>query len=77
MLYLSALPFDELGFKKVTRRPLPSYTWAALRLVPVVFLTMGGTLSFISWFTHRKERLRKEAEAGKGVAHLSTRRTDQ
>jgi formate dehydrogenase iron-sulfur subunit len=62
VLYLSALPFDELGFRKVTRRPLPSYTWAALRLVPGVFITMGGSLAFISWLTHRKERLRKEKE---------------
>jgi formate dehydrogenase iron-sulfur subunit len=67
VLYLSALPFNELGFKKVTMRPLPSFTWAALRFVPAVFITMGSTLSFISWLTHRKERLRKEAEAGKGA----------
>ncbi|OPX96750.1 MAG: Formate dehydrogenase, nitrate-inducible, iron-sulfur subunit [Syntrophorhabdus sp. PtaB.Bin006] len=65
VLYLSALPFTELGFKGVTKRPLPSYTWAALRLVPGVFLTMGGSLAFISWLTHRKDRLRKEEEARK------------
>jgi len=63
VLYLSALPFNELGFKKVTTRPLPSFTWAALRFVPIVFITMGGTLSFISWLMHRKARLRREAEA--------------
>lgn len=65
VLYLSALPFNELGFKKVTRRPLPSFTWSALRLVPGVFITMGGSLAFISWLTHRKERLRKEGEKQK------------
>jgi len=69
VLYLSALPFNDLGFKKVTGRPLPSYTWAALRFVPFVFIAMGSTLSFISWFTHRKARLRKEAEA-KTRAHI-------
>jgi formate dehydrogenase iron-sulfur subunit len=62
VLYLSALPFNELGFKDVTRRPLPSYTWAALRLVPGVFLTMGGSLALISWLMHRKDRLRREEE---------------
>ncbi|OPY68964.1 MAG: Formate dehydrogenase, nitrate-inducible, iron-sulfur subunit [Syntrophorhabdaceae bacterium PtaU1.Bin034] len=62
VLYLSELPFPELGFKKITGRPLPSLTWAALRLVPGVFLTMGGSLAFISWLTHRKDRLRREAE---------------
>ncbi len=62
VLYLSELPFPELGFKRITRRPLPSLTWAALRLVPGVFLTMGGSLAIISWITHRKDRLRREAE---------------
>jgi formate dehydrogenase iron-sulfur subunit len=62
VLYLTHQPLDELGFKHVTKRPLPSYTWQALRLVPGVFLTVGGSLSLISWFQHRKDRLRKEEE---------------
>jgi formate dehydrogenase iron-sulfur subunit len=62
VLYLSELPFPELGFKKITKRALPSYTWQALRLVPGVFLTMGGSLAFISWLTQRKDRLRKDEE---------------
>ncbi|UFS70391.1 4Fe-4S dicluster domain-containing protein [Geomonas sp. RF6] len=60
VLYLSGYPFDELGFKKVTDRPLPSYTWASLRLVPGIFLTVGGSLSLLSWFTQRKERVKNE-----------------
>lgn len=60
ILYLTHQPLDELGFKKVTTRPLPSYTWQALRLVPGIFLTMGGGLSLISWFNHRKERIKRE-----------------
>ena len=67
ILYLTEQPFDELGFKHVTKRPLPSLTWAALRFVPGVFLTMGGSLAFISWLTHRKDRLRKEEEARKSA----------
>ena len=65
VLYLSPLSFDELGFKDITKRPLPSLTWAALRLVPIVFLTMGSTLTFVSWLTHRKDRLRREEKARK------------
>ncbi|MCX5812263.1 MAG: 4Fe-4S dicluster domain-containing protein [Proteobacteria bacterium] len=67
VLYLTEQPFDDLGFKHVTKRPLPSLTWAALRFVPGVFLTMGGSLAFISWLTHRKDRLRKEEEAKKSA----------
>jgi len=60
VIYLTHQPLDELGFKQVTLRPLPSYTWQALRLVPGIFLTMGGGLSLISWFNHRKERIKQE-----------------
>ena len=62
VLYLTQQPLDELGFKPITKRPLPSYTWQALRLVPGIFLTVGGTLSLVSWFQHRKERIRREEE---------------
>lgn len=65
VLYLTQQPLDELGFKPVTKRPLPSYTWQALRLVPGIFLTVGGALSAISWFQHRKDRIRKEEEEDK------------
>lgn len=60
VLYLTQQPLDELGFKPVTQRALPSYTWQALRLVPGIFLTVGGGLSLLSWFTHRTERIRRE-----------------
>ena len=66
VIYLTALPFDELGFKPVTMRALPSYTWQALRFVPGIFLTVGGTLSAISWFQHRKGKV-KEAEEEKNT----------
>jgi formate dehydrogenase iron-sulfur subunit len=75
VLYLSALPFNELGFRNVTKRPLPSRTWAALRFVPAAFITMGGSLAFISWLTHRKEKIRKEREMIE--AEKATQREDR
>ncbi|MSN24928.1 MAG: 4Fe-4S dicluster domain-containing protein [Geobacter sp.] len=60
VIYLTHQPLDELGFKKVTTRPLPSYTWQALRLVPGIFLAVGGGLSLVSWFNHRKDRIKRE-----------------
>jgi formate dehydrogenase iron-sulfur subunit len=62
VLYLTRRPFEELGFKPVTQRPLPEYTQQALRYVPAVFLAVGGGLSALSWINHRKDRLRKEQE---------------
>ncbi len=67
VLYLTNLPFDELGFKKITLRPLPEYTWQALRFVPAAFLTVGGSLSALSWVNHRRDRLKKEQEAAEQV----------
>jgi formate dehydrogenase iron-sulfur subunit len=67
VIYLTSLPFDELGFKKVTLRPLPEYTWQALRYVPAAFLTVGGGLSALSWITHRRDRLKNEKEAAEQV----------
>lgn len=71
VLYLTNLPFDELGFKDVTHRPLPDYTWQALRFVPASFLAVGGTLSAISWITHRRERLMKENANSEQVETLA------
>ncbi len=62
VIYLTSLPFDELGFKPVTMRALPSYTWQALRLVPGIFLTVGGSLSALSWVNHRRDRLKAEKD---------------
>lgn len=67
VIYLTSLPFDELGFKPVTLRPLPGYTWQALRMVPAAFLTVGGGLSALSWVTHRRDRLKNEREAAEQV----------
>ena len=67
VLYLTNLPFDELGFKPVTLRPLPEYTWQALRFVPAAFLTVGGGLSALSWVTHRRDRLKNEQAAAEQV----------
>ena len=70
VIYLTSLPFDELGFKPVTMRALPGYTWEALRLVPGIFVAVGGGLSALSWFTHRRERLKRE-QAGEMAAESS------
>jgi formate dehydrogenase iron-sulfur subunit len=63
VIYLTSLPFDELGFKRVTMRPLPEYTWQALRFVPAAFLTVGGGLTALSWITNRRDRLKNEQDA--------------
>ncbi len=77
VIYLTSLPFDELGFKQVTLRPLPEYTAKALRWVPGVFLSVGGGLSALSWITHRRERLKKEQEAEQLVESSAASKEEQ
>jgi len=36
MLYISDVPFEELGFRSQPARPIPDYTWQVSRLVPPV-----------------------------------------
>ena len=71
VIYLTSLPFDELGFKPVTLRPLPEYTWQALRLVPGIFVGVGATLSAITWLQHRKDRVKNQC-ASTGKSHAET-----
>ena len=77
VIYLTALPFDELGFKQVTKRALPEYTWEALRLVPGIFLTVGGGLSGLAWITHRRERLREELEKERAALAAEEEKEDR
>lgn len=57
MLYLSATPFDQLGFRTdLPTEPLPNLTWAAQELVPPIFGGLIAVLSGIAWWTHRPER---------------------
>jgi len=61
ILYLSQIPFEELGFKtQLTTVPLPMYTWNALSKVPTV-VSVGGVFFYgIWWLTNRKNEIRKQ-----------------
>lgn len=64
MLYLSATPFDQLGFRMdLPESPLPSYTWAAQEKIPFVLAGALTLLSGIAWWTHRKESKQLVPEA--------------
>jgi formate dehydrogenase iron-sulfur subunit len=46
MLYISDVPFDQLGFRTdVTTRPLPAYTWDVMSKIPAV---AGGLAVFLT-----------------------------
>jgi formate dehydrogenase iron-sulfur subunit len=63
VLYLSAVPFEKLGFNtKLQTTPLPQLTWNALSKVPGVVSVGGVILYGIWWITNRREEVRAYEE---------------
>jgi formate dehydrogenase iron-sulfur subunit len=58
VLFLSPVPFEELGFKAgLGTTPLPELTWNALEKIPGV-VTIGGAMLFaIWWITNRRDEV--------------------
>jgi formate dehydrogenase iron-sulfur subunit len=63
ILYLSGVPFEQLGFKtQLQQSALPTLTWNALSKVPGVISVGGVFLAGIWWITSRREDVRKHEE---------------
>lgn len=61
VLYLSDVPFAELGFVEgLPERPLPEYTWQVSRLVPPAAACLGAVL--IALYARRRAALVARAE---------------
>lgn len=60
VLYLSSVPFEDLGFKTaVGHEALPQKTWDVLSKLPNVVVTAGVALSAVYWITNRREEVQK------------------
>jgi len=58
VLYLSAVPFEQLGFPvTVNGDPYPKLTWNVLSKLPNVVSVAGVTLFGIWWITHRRDEV--------------------
>jgi formate dehydrogenase iron-sulfur subunit len=68
-LYISDIPFDQLGFKSgLGSVALPSYTHSFLKNVPIIALGWGVLLTGMSFYARRRNELakaRQERLAGK------------
>ena len=69
ILYLSAVPFAQLGFPDgVETEPYPRLTWNVLSKIPNV-LAVGGTLMLgVWWLGNRKEKVAQVEQSQKGKA---------
>jgi len=60
ILYLSSIPFEQLGFKtKLESSALPMLTWNALSKIPSVVSVGGVFLYGIWWITNRRSEVQK------------------
>ncbi len=57
MLYLSAVPFVQLGFPELKEEPAPHYAEAVMRQTPVIAFTVAAVTSGLSWFLQRRAHL--------------------
>ncbi len=63
VLYLSAVPFEELGFPKSIRdEDYPELTWNVLSKIPNIVSTAGVTLFGVAWIINRRMKLAAEHE---------------
>lgn len=53
-LYVSDVPFEELGFPVVVREPLPAYAWRALGKIPGLVVALGATLTAVEAIVRRR-----------------------
>jgi formate dehydrogenase iron-sulfur subunit len=61
VLYLSAVPFEQIGLRtNVPQEALPETTWRVLELVPDVVSTGSVLLGGIWWITNRRAEVSKK-----------------
>jgi len=66
VLFLSAVPFEQLGLKtNLPNEPLPLLTWRALSVVPDVVSAGAVLLGGVYWITHRREKVAAAERAEK------------
>lgn len=65
MIYISDVPFRDLGFPAVVSESLPAFTWRALGKIPGLIVGLGATLTILE-VVIRKRNERLERTEGSG-----------
>jgi formate dehydrogenase iron-sulfur subunit len=68
VLYLSAVPFEKLGFPDVGTKPYPGFSKLALKIVPFAVMAVGGMLGATYAYFRRRARA---VAAESAAAHAS------
>jgi len=70
VLYLSAVPFEKIGFPKLSEKPYTSISKIALKVVPFAVMAMGGLLA-AAYARFRKRAAEVAGARGHAGAHDS------
>lgn len=70
VMYLSAVPFEKLGFPTLGSEPVPVHAKKALRIVAPAVIALGGALGIAAKFFQRRDKLAAQS-AGSGSGHAS------
>ena len=77
VLYLSAVPFEKLGFPTFGEKPFPKFTAAALGAVPPAVMAIGAALGAVYAFfkkrAHAVAARRRDATATTSSSSPSAR----
>jgi formate dehydrogenase iron-sulfur subunit len=65
-LYLSSVPFEQLGFSKLGEQPVTVNAERAMSFVPPVLIGVAAIMSGIYWVTRRREAVRQMEEQKNG-----------
>ena len=70
VLYISAVPFERLGFPTYGDKPFPAFTKTALGAVPPAVMALGGLLgAAYAWFRKRTQAVADSAAAAHSKDH--------
>ncbi len=73
VLYLSAVPFEQLGFpSNLPHDALPTYTYRVLSKIPNLVMLGGALLGGIWWITNRREEVAQAEKKETGNSKLET-----
>ena len=57
VLYISKVPFENLGLPALSSSSLPSLTWPWMKAVPGVAVVVASLMTFLYWITGRKMKI--------------------
>jgi len=81
-LYISDVPFDEIGLKTtaygkpVSEKSIPSYTWDVLKWTPYIFVGWGAILTASNFYTKKREEVHHHEDMYEAVDTIGEKKDE-